>query len=398
MAPTPTSDDRFSFGLWTVGWQAQDPFGAATRDPLDPVEAVHQPGRARRVGDHPPRRRPACRSARTTAARDGDPRAVPDARSTRPAWSCRCSRPTPSPTRSSRKAPSPPTTARCVGSALRKVLRNVDLAAELGARTFVMWGGREGSEYDALEGPQGRVRPLPRGHRHRRRLHQGTRLRPADRARAQAERAARRHPAADRRPRARLHRAARPRRHRRAQPRDRARADGRPELHPRHRAGAVGRQAVPHRPQRPARHQVRPGPGVRARRPGVGVLHGRPARERLPRRRPALRRAAPLRLQAVAHRGQRRRLGVGSRQHGDVPAAQGAGGGLPRRPRGAEALQAARVPELAAAHHRRGRDARGPCWPTAAPSRTSTSTRSPVARATSSGSTSSPCDHLLGAG
>ena len=32
--------------------------------------------------------------------------------------------------------------------ALRKVLRNVDLTAELGAKTFVMWGGREGSEYD----------------------------------------------------------------------------------------------------------------------------------------------------------------------------------------------------------------------------------------------------------
>lgn len=31
---------------------------------------------------------------------------------------------------------------------LRKILRNVDLAAEMGAETFVMWGGREGSEYD----------------------------------------------------------------------------------------------------------------------------------------------------------------------------------------------------------------------------------------------------------
>src|SRR5699024_10342863 len=31
---------------------------------------------------------------------------------------------------------------------LRQVLANVDLAAELGATTFVMWGGREGSEYD----------------------------------------------------------------------------------------------------------------------------------------------------------------------------------------------------------------------------------------------------------
>ena len=35
--------------------------------------------------------------------------------------------------------------------ALRKVLRNIDLAAELGAQTFVMWGGREGSEYDSAK-------------------------------------------------------------------------------------------------------------------------------------------------------------------------------------------------------------------------------------------------------
>ena len=34
---------------------------------------------------------------------------------------------------------------------LRKVIRNVDLAAELGAETFVMWGGREGAEYDSAK-------------------------------------------------------------------------------------------------------------------------------------------------------------------------------------------------------------------------------------------------------
>jgi xylose isomerase len=33
--------------------------------------------------------------------------------------------------------------------ALGKVIRNIDLAAELGARTYVFWGGREGSESDA---------------------------------------------------------------------------------------------------------------------------------------------------------------------------------------------------------------------------------------------------------
>src|SRR5215218_10651517 len=40
--PRPTRDDKFSFGLWTVGWPARDPFGDATRPPLDPVESVHR--------------------------------------------------------------------------------------------------------------------------------------------------------------------------------------------------------------------------------------------------------------------------------------------------------------------------------------------------------------------
>jgi xylose isomerase len=30
----PTRDDKFSFGLWTVGWQARDLFGEALRSPL----------------------------------------------------------------------------------------------------------------------------------------------------------------------------------------------------------------------------------------------------------------------------------------------------------------------------------------------------------------------------
>ena len=35
--------------------------------------------------------------------------------------------------------------------ALRKVMRNLDLAAHLGARTYVFWGGREGAESDAAK-------------------------------------------------------------------------------------------------------------------------------------------------------------------------------------------------------------------------------------------------------
>jgi xylose isomerase len=42
MSLKPTPQDKFSFGLWTIGWQAQDQFGSATRKPLDTVEAIHK--------------------------------------------------------------------------------------------------------------------------------------------------------------------------------------------------------------------------------------------------------------------------------------------------------------------------------------------------------------------
>ena len=38
----PTPDDRFTFGLWTVGNPGRDPFGHETRPPLDPDESVER--------------------------------------------------------------------------------------------------------------------------------------------------------------------------------------------------------------------------------------------------------------------------------------------------------------------------------------------------------------------
>ena len=38
MTRQPRPEDKFSFGLWTVGWNAVDPFGTATRPVLDPWE------------------------------------------------------------------------------------------------------------------------------------------------------------------------------------------------------------------------------------------------------------------------------------------------------------------------------------------------------------------------
>src|SRR5205085_11720472 len=37
---TPRAEDKFSFGLWTVGNRGRDPFGDAVRPTLPPVEAV----------------------------------------------------------------------------------------------------------------------------------------------------------------------------------------------------------------------------------------------------------------------------------------------------------------------------------------------------------------------
>ena len=42
MTPTPTRADRFSFGLWTVGYNGTDPFGGPTRPPLDVVHVVEK--------------------------------------------------------------------------------------------------------------------------------------------------------------------------------------------------------------------------------------------------------------------------------------------------------------------------------------------------------------------
>ncbi|MET8121708.1 xylose isomerase [Micromonospora sp. NPDC005189] len=149
MAPRPTPADKFSFGLWTVGWQARDPFGDATRPELDPVEAVHRLAELGAYGItfHDDDMIPfgvdaATRDqhiARFRKALDETGLVVPMVTTnlfTHPVF----------------KDGGFTSNDRDVRRyALRKVLRNVDLAAELGASTFVMWGGREGSEYDVAK-------------------------------------------------------------------------------------------------------------------------------------------------------------------------------------------------------------------------------------------------------
>ncbi|WP_457493479.1 TIM barrel protein, partial [Streptomyces sp. P5_D11] len=141
---TPTSADKFTFGLWTVGWRGNDPFGDATRPALDPVESVE---RLAELGAHgvtfhdddliPFGSSDSERAAIITRFKDALDRTglkVPMATTnlfTHPVF----------------KDGGFTSNDRDVRRyALRKVIRNIDLAVELGAETYVAWGGREGAE------------------------------------------------------------------------------------------------------------------------------------------------------------------------------------------------------------------------------------------------------------
>jgi xylose isomerase len=146
---TPTKQDRFTFGLWTVGWQGRDPFGDATRAPLDPVESVHRLAElgAAGVTFHDDDLVP---FGSTTEERDRHIARFKDALAetglTVPMMTTNLF------THPVFKDGGFTSNDRSVRRyALRKVARNIDLAAELGAQTYVFWGGREGAEYDGAK-------------------------------------------------------------------------------------------------------------------------------------------------------------------------------------------------------------------------------------------------------
>ena len=209
MVPTPTPADHFTFGLWTVGWKGRDPFGDATRLPVDPVESVHRLAErgAYGVTFHDDDLVP---FGATTGERDKQvarfQEALAETGMTVPMMTTNLF------THPVFKDGGFTSNDRSVRRyALRKVARNLDLAAELGAADLRVLGRPRGRGVRRRQGRPRRARPLPRGHRHARGLRPGAGLRPAVRHRAQAQRAPRRHPAADGRPRAGVHRRARAR-------------------------------------------------------------------------------------------------------------------------------------------------------------------------------------------
>ena len=147
----PNPSDKFTFGLWTVGWQARDPFGDATRAALDPVRTVSE------LAD---------RGAYGVTFHDDDLIPFGSSASDRSAHIARFKKAL---DENGMKVPMATTNLfshpvfkdgaftsnnRDIRRyAIRKVMTNIELAVELGAHTYVCWGGREGAETDIGKDP-----------------------------------------------------------------------------------------------------------------------------------------------------------------------------------------------------------------------------------------------------
>src|ERR1700678_3771302 len=145
----PTRDDRFSFGIWTVGWQGVDVFGSAVRPQMPADRAVRKLAVLGVYGVN-------CHDndvfdfGASDAERDSYVAAFAKALDetglvVTTATTNLFGHPM-------FKDGAFTANERSIRRfALSKVMRNLDLAAELGAKTYVFWGGREGAESGAAK-------------------------------------------------------------------------------------------------------------------------------------------------------------------------------------------------------------------------------------------------------
>jgi len=148
---TPKPEDKFTFGLWTVGNLGRDPFGEPVRTPLSPVKLVHLLAEVGAYGVNfhdndlvpidatPAQRDQIVRDFKAALKETG--LVVPMATTnlfTDPAFKD-----------GAFTANDPAVRAY----ALQKTMRAIDLGVECGAGVYVFWGGREGTETDATKDP-----------------------------------------------------------------------------------------------------------------------------------------------------------------------------------------------------------------------------------------------------
>jgi len=146
---TPRPEHKFTFGLWTVGHRGQDPFGAETRPAPTPSDAVR---RLAELGAYgvcfhdddllPPTAEPSERKRLEADFR----RALDETGMTVSMATTNLF------THAVFKDGAFTANDRAVRRyGLQKVVRAIDLGAELGAPVYVFWGGREGVEADAAK-------------------------------------------------------------------------------------------------------------------------------------------------------------------------------------------------------------------------------------------------------
>ena len=147
----PKAENKFTFGLWTVGNVGRDPFGGPVRDPKSPVELVHLLAEVGAWGVNfhdndlvpidatPAERDQIVRDFKKALADTG--LVVPMATTNLfydPIF---------------KDGAFTANDSKVRAYALQKTMRAIDLGAELGAKVYVFWGGREGTESDATKDP-----------------------------------------------------------------------------------------------------------------------------------------------------------------------------------------------------------------------------------------------------
>lgn len=150
-AYTPKPEDKFTFGLWTVGNVGRDPFGEPTRPPISPVEIVHMLAEVGAYGvnfhDNDLVPITATASERDQIVRDFK-QALTDTGLVVPMATTNLFT---DPAFKDGAFTSNDPNVRAY--ALQKTIQSIDLGAELGAKTYVFWGGREGAESDSAKNP-----------------------------------------------------------------------------------------------------------------------------------------------------------------------------------------------------------------------------------------------------
>lgn len=144
---TPKPEDKFSFGLWTVGNRGRDPFGDAVREsksPFDLVRLLAEVG-AWGVNFHDNDLVPIDASAAERDSIVTEFRKVCDETGVVVPMATVNLFYEPVFRDGAFTANDPDVRAY----AIQKTMRAMDLGAEFGAETFVLWGGREGVETDA---------------------------------------------------------------------------------------------------------------------------------------------------------------------------------------------------------------------------------------------------------